>query len=201
MPFIPTPNGVEVTFKGVQNGIPIVNIFHVDNDDVPTESDLEAIGELFDDWLVTNWLPILHESYLLPQIVVKDISVENGIEFTKNFTPPYQGTGTNDPMAANAAMVVSWRTAQTGRSFRGRTYIGGLDNGVLANAQNVTTTFASDAADLIVTLLDALTATGRRLAVLSKYANGVARVTGLLTEIISIIIDTKIDSQRRRTAN
>jgi len=37
--------------------------------------------------------------------------------------------------------------------------------------------------------------------VLSRYAAGVLRVTGLLTEIISVIVDTKVDSQRNRTAN
>jgi hypothetical protein len=37
--------------------------------------------------------------------------------------------------------------------------------------------------------------------VLSRFALGVARVAGLLTEITSIITDVKVDSQRRRTAN
>jgi len=49
-----------------------------------------------------------------------------------------------------------------------------------------------------ITALDALNMT---LVVVSNFAAGVVRVVALATEILSVITDTKIDSQRRRTAN
>jgi hypothetical protein len=97
--------------------------------------------------------------------------------------------------------VISWRTGAIGRSFRGRTYIGGLDGAATITAQSVSTSFAGAIAAAASDLIDRLQTYGAALAVLSRYASKVLRVTGLLTEIISVLVDTKIDSQRRRTAN
>lgn len=201
MAFQAAPRVVEVVFKGVQNGIPINNVFHVDTGGTVTPEILDAVLNVFVDWIDDNWLALLHGSYELPQIVATDISVEDGAQAEANFFPAKTGAGTGAAMAANAAMVASWRTAKTGRSFRGRTYIGGLANGVLQNAQNVTTTFAGDAAELLITLLDVLETAGFKLGVLSRVANGLARVTAIITEVIGLVVDTKVDSQRRRTAN
>jgi hypothetical protein len=50
-------------------------------------------------------------------------------------------------------------------------------------------------------LLSGLAAVGQTLVVVSRFADKVARVTALVTEIVALIVNTKIDSQRRRTAN
>jgi hypothetical protein len=201
MAFVPTPNGVEVTFKGTQNDIPVVNVFHLDVHTSPDVTLLTDVLDVFGTWVASSWLTIMHTSYVLNQIIAKDISVVDGEEVALNLTADNTGEGTGAPTAANAALVASWRTIKTGRSFRGRTYIGALSNAVLNDAQNVTLLFAGGVADLMTGLLEALDAAGYTLCVLSKYALGVARVAGLLTEIIGVVVDTKVDSQRRRTAN
>jgi hypothetical protein len=104
-------------------------------------------------------------------------------------------------MAANAAMCISLRTNFTGRSFRGRFYLGGIDATNQLNAQNFTTAGAAAFAGVMEDFIDALAAINQTLVVVSNYAAGVVRVVALATEIISVIVDTKIDSQRRRTAN
>jgi hypothetical protein len=201
MAFQAAPRVVEVVFKGIQNGIPINNVFHVDTGGAVTPEILDDVLNVFVTWVDANWMALLHGSYTLPQIVATDISVEDGTQAEANFFPAKVGAGAGSPMAANAAMVASWRTALTGRSFRGRTYIGGLANGVLQDAQNVTATFAGDAAELLITLLDVLETAGFKLGILSRVANGVARAVAIITEVIGLVVDTKVDSQRRRTAN
>lgn len=201
MAFQAAPRVVEVVFRGQQNGIPINNVFHVDTGGAVTPEILDNVLNVFVDWVDDNWMALLHGSYTLPTITATDISVEDGAQVDAVFFPAKTGAGTGSPMAANAAMVASWRTAVTGRSFRGRTYIGGLANGVLQDAQNVTATFAGDAAELLITLLDVLETAGFKLGVLSRVANKVQRAVAIITEVIGLIVDTKVDSQRRRTAN
>lgn len=201
MPFIPTPNGISVVLKATQNGIPIVNVFHVDNGGTPTTTDLTDVATVFFDWWQAWMQPNIHTSYVLSEIVAKDISIINGSESIINLTTDNAGTGLGVAAAANAAVVISWRTALTGRSYRGRTYVGGLPQAWLTSAQNISVEAASAFADAFQELIDALTVAGKVLCVLSKFALGVARTIGVLTEIISLIVDTKVDSQRRRTAN
>jgi hypothetical protein len=49
--------------------------------------------------------------------------------------------------------------------------------------------------------IDQLLTIGKVLVVVSRFADKVARTVALTTDIIGLITDTKIDSQRRRTAN
>jgi hypothetical protein len=111
------------------------------------------------------------------------------------------GLGIGVAGAANAAVVASLRTGVAGRSFRGRTFIGALPASVLTTAQTISGASANIYNDMITDLIDALTGISATLSVLSRIANGVFRVVGLLTEIIEVIVNTNIDSQRRRTAN
>ena len=201
MAFQATPRGIKVVIEGFQNDVPVVNVFNVDNGAAVVNSDLVAVAGVFSTWMQNYLLDITHQSYIVSQIVVTDISVENGEQFIEATFADSQGHNTGLAAAANAAMVVSWRTAKTGRNYRGRTFVGAMTNADLVDAQHVNVTTAAIYATQFQALLDALTATARALCVLSRYLAGTLRVVGLLTEIISIIVDTKIDSQRRRTAN
>jgi hypothetical protein len=201
MAFIPTPSGVEIVDKGIQNGVPVVNVYHVAVAGVITSTVLLNVATVFKSWVDGYKLPMLDSSFVQQSVTAKDISVANGNEQTINYTSGGNGTAGNAPMAANAAVVVSWRTYNTGRSFRGRTYLGGLEQTYLLNAQNLTTSAATSIAAAMGALQSLLTSAGYILSVLSLVADKVARVSGLLTTIIGIVVDTKIDSQRRRTAN
>ena len=201
MAFIPTTHGVEVVVKGHQGTVPVVNVYHVDAGAAVTETVLEGVEAVFSDWMTGTLLPSLSSTFTLDTITAKDISVANGSEFTETFTTGNVGGASGAPVAANAALVVSQRTNKTGRSFRGRTYVGALPASQQQDEHNMETTYAAGILDEFGDLIDALQSAGYVLCVLSKVANGVQRLTGVLTEIIALIVDTKIDSQRRRTAN
>jgi len=142
-----------------------------------------------------------HVSYTLDNFTATDISVANGIQVILPAGVANAGTSTGAPAAANAAVCVSLRTNFTGRSFRGRTYFGGFANAILADPHSVSSGTAALYSGLMTDLIDALDAVGQVLCVLSTFAAGVRRVAGLLTEVLFVITDTKLDSQRRRTAN
>jgi len=200
MVFVPTPQGIKVAMNAVQNGVPIVNVYHVRGTAPITLEQLEDVGQVFVDWWEELRMGV-HQSVVMQDITVTDISVANGQQHQETTFANPAGNVSTAATAANAAAVISWRTPNTGRSFRGRTFVGGIPNAALTNAQEMTTTQAAFYAVTAFSLIDALQTAGKALAVLSKYSAGVLRVAGLLTDIVNVIVDVKVDSQRRRTAN
>jgi hypothetical protein len=71
----------------------------------------------------------------------------------------------------------------------------------LTDSQTVSGAAAASLANAGAQLIAALNAIGVVLSVLSRVANGVQRITGILSAITSLIVDTRLDSQRRRDAN
>lgn len=194
------PNGIKIELNAIQNGIPVVNRFYVTQTGTVGSADLDdtiaaALG-LFNDLRVRQ-----HQSYVLQNITATDVSVENGTQTILPMVTNNTGQVLTAAAAANAAICVSLRTNLTGRSFRGRFYVGGLPNELFLNAQNILTEAAAGFAAAFEDFIDALNAIDKTLVVVSNYASGIVRIVALATEIISIIVDTKIDSQRRRTAN
>jgi len=200
MAFIPTPQGVEVVLKMTQQGVPVVNVWHVDLNSAVTVADLGVVGGTFDAWITSDLAALMSSTVSFDQLIVTDISVINGAQ---DIRVPTTSTGlaAGTPAAANAAVVVSQRTGLTGRSFRGRTYLGGITQTVQTTSHEVTVGFAAAVLTSFNNLIALLNIAGYALSVLSKIALGVSRVAGLLTEITTIIVNTTIDSQRRRTGN
>jgi len=201
MPFQPVPNGAKIELNALQNDVPVVNVWYATLAAAPTDEDLIAISEAVETWWHDELKPSQHNTYVVQNITVTDVSVENGHQHINSSIFEPEGGAGGTAAAANAAAVVSLRTANTGRSFRGRTYIGGLPQAALEDAQHLTTTAASAYNLALTNLVDALEAVGATLVVVSRVAAGVVRIIAVATEIISLITDNKVDSQRRRTAN
>lgn len=194
------PNGMKIEMNYTQNGIPVVNRFYLTKTTPPTSADL-------DDAIVVTLAfyqdlrAFQHESCILQNITATDVHVANGTQVIFVLTTGNVGQITTAPAAANAAFCVSMRTSFTGRSFRGRFYLGGLGQQNLLNAQTFQPANAATLASVFTDFITALGVINQTLVVVSNYANKVLRAVALATEIISIIVDTKVDSQRRRTAN
>jgi len=194
------PNGIKIEWNATQNGIPIVNRVYTTTIAPPTAGDMNAAATAALDFFQAV-KAAYHPSYTLNDVTVTDVSVANGTQIIVPITTSNIGTSGGSAAAANAAVVVSLRTAFIGRSFRGRFYFGGLSNNNLDTAQNIGTSAASFYATSFQDFIDALALVNQTLVVVSRFAAGVARLVNVATEVISIIVDTKVDSQRRRTAN
>lgn len=201
MAFQPVPNGIKIELNALQNGIPIVNVWYVQVVGAITLTTLQDVAGAVESWWVDSLRDNLHSSYVLQNITCTDVSVENGIQYIETSITTPTGVGVGPQAAANAALCVSWRTGFTGRSFRGRTYFGGLDQTYLVTAQEFASSSVTAFTNVALDLIDALATVGATLVVVSRVAAGIARITALASEVISIIVDSKVDSQRRRTAN
>lgn len=194
------PNGIKIEMNYLQVGIPVVNRFYVTMTGAPSSADLDdAIAATLAFY--NDLRPFQSPGLVLQNITATDVSVANGTQTILPLTSDNTGTGSGAAAAANAAMCVSLRTNYTGRSFRGRFYLGGLGASNMYDAHNWTASTTAAIAGIFEDFITALGAINQTLVVVSNYANKIVRVVALATEIISVIVDTKIDSQRRRTAN
>lgn len=200
MPFQAVPNGIQAKLLMTQNGVRMVNIWNIDNLVAVTPGALANVGNIIDAWLTSDYSILMSTSVKYDQIIVTDLSVPNGGQDIRVPTTPNGANGTA-VIGGNTAMVASLRTAKTGRNFRGRTYMPGLQQGDLQDAQHATVVFAAAVNGHFVNLIALLAAGSAKLCVLSRYLNNAVRAVGLLTEVIAVITDTKLDSQSRRTAN
>lgn len=200
MPFIPTARCVEVKLLMSQNSVPNVNRWYFDVGHAVALLDLTDLATMLDTWITAWYAAQITNQLAFEQIIVTDVSIANGQQIIQIPTTT-TGAATGAAAAANAAAVASLRTASTGRNFRGRTYVPGLVAGHLASATHMTTGHATGINAAFNQLALAAIGLGYKLVVLSRWLNNVLRVAGLMTEIITVITDTKIDSQRRRTAN
>lgn len=201
MAFIATPRGIEAVLKCTQNGIPVNNVFNIDAGHAVTLTDLQNVAGILATWWDTTAYLYFHTSLVFSEIVVTDISVANGQQVTVVTVTHPAGVQGGAAAGANVALCTTWRTSHIGRSFRGRTYWGGLPQSYLQDAQTFTSAALTNMSAVAADLRTSLQTAGYILSVLSKYANLVQRIAGLLTQITSIVLDSKVDSQRRRNSN
>jgi len=200
MAFQAAPQGIQVRLQMEQHGVKMENVWNVDYGAPVTPVGLAIIGAAFDGWLTTSYSLLSSSSLKYTQIVCTDISVANGAQDIRVPATSNGAIGSTEA-AGNAALVASLRTIHTGRNFRGRTYLAGLAQTNLLDAQHVQPGMVAALNVSINDLLTILTGAGYKLVVLSRWLNNAKRAVALLTEIIAVITDTKIDSQQRRTAN
>ena len=200
MTFQAAPQCVECTFNQSQNGVPVVNRWNIDVGHAVTHSDLTGVFAVVDAWVTSTLASNQCTTVSYDTIVVKDISVPNGEELVYVPTTPH-GSITTSALPNSTAIVLSLRTALTGKNFRGRTYLGGLPTIAQDDATHIKAAYAAGYVTVMTDLITHLTTAGYKLVVLSRYLAKALRLVALATEIVSVIVDTKFDNQRRRTAN
>lgn len=197
MAFIPLPNGMRVVAEGQVDLLPVVNVFHVTAPGTVTPTDLSAVESVFQAWYGTDMSPLLSTHWTLPTITVTDVSVANGQQVIVSGLSTVGANG-GDPLPSNVAWVFSWRTPFTGRSFRGRTYFGGLAASASIDGQHLDPSYGSTGLAAANALMADLNSAGYHLVVASYFNSGAPRVTGVATIVTNAIVNLTFDTQRKR---
>lgn len=194
MPAVYIPNWVQVTFKGTQAGFQVVNTFNwrYSGAGPLTPADLLAIANACFASFGAQFKAALSSTYNLDVIEARDMAAV-GAGVAQVFpAQPQPGAVSGNPEAANVAACISLRTGLSGRSHRGRVFLGPLGQSMLAGSF-----FTNGFLLILQTFADRLLVgqvTGGR-----TYTPAVAsRRLAALTDIVSYVIDNKADSQRRR---
>lgn len=163
-----------------------------------TQALTNTIGTAIKSALTSSGMgAFVHTTVALANIGLRDVRTANTAEFLDT-GGAVAGTATGDILPPQIALCITLRTAQAGRSFRGRVYLPGFgetSNTVLGVVSSTTTMVA-----FVTAVKSALVASSLDLGVLSRPAPAATPPrSGFVTTVTSIVArDAVWDTQRRR---
>jgi len=198
MAFIPVPDVAQFNIRGTLDNQRIENTLYFRNVNTWDTEGLEAAAALVADWFEDNILPVVTTDYVLREVYAVDLTTENSGSATHTVAASTQGLDSSPALPNNVAICVSFRTAQRGRSFRGRNYIAGL-----TEADVTGNTIGASQSSALVTaygqLFSLFPPGGAFWVVVSRFTAGLPRTVGISTPVTAVlIVDSTVDSQRRR---
>lgn len=139
----------------------------------------------------------IHTTVALANVGLRDVRTANTAEFIDT-GGAVAGTSTGDILPPQIALCITLRTAQAGRSFRGRVYLPGFGEGANNTAGVVSST--SSMVGFVTAVKAALVTSSLDLGVLSRPApTATPPRSGFITVVTSIVArDAVWDTQRRR---
>lgn len=151
-------------------------------------------------WFIEEVLPQLSQDLSVREVVARDLSTGASAQGIYA-APSNAGGGTNAAAPSNAALAVSLRTADAGRSFRGRNYIAGIQGANIVG--DVVSTVVADAIvaayNIMLSTYVSPSVPGVSWGVVSRYTAGAPRSSGVFTPIVqATLTDYFSDSQRKR---
>lgn len=198
MAFIPIPNCVKAELRLSYVGQEVENVFHFMTAGTPTEADLVAVAEGVETWWTDLVRPIVPNSVVYRETYVTDQSSQFGPVATVAGSAGMAGQLSLSEEPSHVTLAVSFRTANRGRSFRGRAYHIGIGQLDVVDNEVVPTRIAA-LRTAYLGLLQAQNFGGCQLAIASRRTNNADRVTGIVTPVLQVVIaDPVVDSQRRR---
>lgn len=199
MPFQPVPGTAKFTLIYQLFGREVVNILNADFTGGISPAILdEACEALYGVW-AANVVNELSNQLDFLRVEAVDLSVE--IAETGIFVPEsaVSGTVAGESLPANCALVMSLRTGYTGRSQRGRMFLPGIaESSVEGNTPDASIRGGLANTLAIVNAALASVSIPFTWVVLSRYTEGALRAEGVTLPVTSVLVDTRIDSQRRR---
>lgn len=198
MAFIPTANTLKTVIRFSQFGRIYTNTLHWSKSGGwPQGQAIDACNEIFATWK-DEVLPGQSNTVTLENVVGYDMSDVEGYVVTNTLGTPGAGSQSSPGLPGNTTVTVSLRTANRGKSGRGRIYwIGLTEAQVTANALG--TGVSEDIKgrfDVFWTLVES--AISADLVVVSFQLNNAPRAVGLAQNVINTIVDDGVDTQRRR---
>jgi len=199
MAFVPVPDTAQFEIVYSWDGQIVENVLHYRILAGPiTETALQDWTETLAAFVKDTLLPLAADTLTLLRVVAKAIDVLDGIFYVATTGLPAVGGGGSAALPNSVTAAYSWRTGLAGRSFRGRSFIPGLQEGqVTANALTpAAVTAYTNAWEQLRTVGGS---EGWEMVVVSTVSGGAPRVTGIATPVTSsFFADNTVDSQRRR---
>lgn len=200
MAFVPATNVLQVEMRGTYFGQEIENTLYFECSSAIAEADVEALFDFLEDDFIPAYLLDLSVSLAIDELYGTDLTSASSPTYSRTFSPALTGGESGAAgMPGNVNAAISFRTANRGRSARGRNYVpGATENNVSGNVLNLT--LIND----LVAAYELLLGGGDIpvawvWSVLSRFLNGAPRSSGLAQPILDVLsTDPTVDSQRGR---
>lgn len=196
MAFQPTQDAVSVTLRWVQDTFQWANVLWFTKGAFSEPDQLILANIIMDAFLAAdrNAFPV---TVSLLQTEVVDARTQ-GAPLVISERDAVAGTGGSEPMALNACLLLTLRTALRGRSYRGRLYFSGLKE-----EEHHNSSWSSGAVASVLSFVDQIrddtAAAAWTWGVRSGQINGVLRPVAVVTPLLNYEIrSTRVASQRRR---
>jgi len=200
MPFIPAPDTAQVEVIASLFGQIIENIlyFSVTGGFEPTQ--IAQLAATVADYWSSDMLPHLSDNYTLLRVEAKDISSDGQPSYTNTAHVGESGAISGGCLPGGSAFCVSFRSGLSGRSYRGRNFIGGIPLSNVSGNQ-VLSAWADPLVAVYAGINDAVDADlpGVFQAIVSRFHLGAPRTEALVSPVVSwVATDYNVDAQRRR---
>lgn len=198
MAFIPTIGAIELIIHFTFGGVPCSITLTVGTGGVPpTATQLEDAALLANGWATGTLGDFLSNQVGFTGVTAYDLTSASSPTFEVVNAPPIAGAVADPAVMMNSAIVSSFRTANRGRSARGRNFVAGIPNASKLDPGHFTTTTAADILGAYLTWLAAAATGGFTWVVNSKYTNKAPRLSGFLQQINAVIVDNELDTKDR----
>lgn len=197
MAFQPCPDVARFAMEFLWQGELAVNVYHMFLENGWNANELETACAALKDWWDDDLKAEVSSTVTLETIRARDLSSETGAQLDYTTGLPITAGSAAASAPNNCTFAVQWRTALSGRSYRGRTFHVGLTT-TKYSANQLTPANATEFETIYGGLIEAIGTAGYNMVVLSRYANGTQRNEGVYTNITSCRINRVLDSMRRR---
>jgi hypothetical protein len=175
-----------------------------------TVEELDSLGTAINAWWFTNIQPLISVHASLTEIFITDLTTPTSAAVGNSFGLPAPGDVAGEAMSNNVAPCISFRTANRGRSFRGRNYLLGISVDSVSGNE-IIGGFITAMIAAYNALFALATSEGVEWVVVSRYSGvelvdgkkkPIPREEGISTPIVSVLFtDNTVDSQRGRLPN
>lgn len=197
MAFIPVPNGIQLCFlftTDAQNWQFCLMLQK--SAGAPTSTDLGQATADGSAWWTSHLKALLAPGTMLNEIIATDMTSQGAPQSRALIGEAGTAIGTELPL--NVVACVSHRTEKRGRSYRGRSYISGLTTNHIDDTVSLNSTQQGALANGFAALRVLLDEHGLDQVVASRQHNGSITSPAATHEVILNVVDTLLDSQRRR---
>ncbi len=211
MPFIPALNTAKCTVKQLLFNQIITNNFYVRNSVAWTEATMTDLANLINTAWNAHVGPVQTTECLYVSTLVRDMTAETGLGVEIGFPSLSGGDRLSGAAPGNVAVACKLITNFSGRNFRGRLFIGGIDEEVLdGNAINaiyhaqLETNMRSFVQDVNAGAGEVVVASFYDGMALQENGRGETvwtaqpRATATLTPVTNVVVDKFTDSMRSR---
>jgi hypothetical protein len=197
--YIPVNDTVSAELRYTWDGQHVENVIHFTKSGGWSEEDRQTLGAALVDWYAAELNHRVSEDVTLNELFITNLETEDGETTTITDGLPITGAVAVRSCSNNDSLCASLRSANRGRSARGRFYAVGLRQDQLVN-----NTWDAEYAEQYRANIEALTTDdyvpdGMDLVIVSRQHNNAPRVAGVTYQVLAVVIvDLIVDSQRRR---
>jgi hypothetical protein len=203
------PNAVEVKLHWSRNGNSFSNVLHGSYTGTPALSSTfaESLFSGFKSGLTSSAFNAeLSTDTSFDAVEVKDLRSANMAGFLST-GPAVTGTDATGDLADSLAIVVTLKTAQSGRGFRGRVYLGGLGAIAQGSSRDSTAQAGAAAAAFVSAIMGTMQTNSVPMVVAQRALQAgtdhagnplPARTANTVAVTDAVIVSARLDSQRRR---